>query len=353
MVCLDGIIFSLQQTGGISVCFQELFKRVVARGLDAEMLLFDKAAEARVGGHSEYIRQYRRRFQERYRACEVQAGTSLFHSSYYRVPTGGKIPVVTTVHDFTYERFNSGIRRWVHSTQKFNAIRKASAIICISHHTRKDLLELVPEIDERNVHVIYNGVGTAFHPVNDADGVPGRRPYALFVGSRVYYKNFLAAVEALAHVPDTELVCVGGGTFSGEELALLEKKLPGRYRHRGAISEAELNLLYNRAQCLLYPSSYEGFGIPVLEAMSAGCPVVALNASSIPEVAGDGALLLASAEPELLMTAIQQTADADIRNVLRHKGFRQASRFSWDESFIQTLAVYEQVLGSALRYRAS
>jgi len=351
VVTLDGIIFSLQRTGGISVCFQEFFKRVVAVDLDAELLLFDKSAETRVGGSSKHIRQCRHRFLERYRDCEVSPAATLFHSSYYRVPVSNKIPVVTTVHDFTYERFNSGIKRWVHSSQKFNAIKKASAIICVSDHTRKDLLELLPEIEAEKVHVIHNGVGSSFFPIEVESNYPTHRPYVLFVGSRVFYKNFRAVAESLENLTDLEIVCVGGGDFSEDELKFLEYKVPGRYRHEGDVSEKKLNQLYNQAQCLLYPSSYEGFGIPVLEAMSAGCPVVALNSSSIPEVAGDAALLLDSADPDLLVAAIEQTADTAFRREIRQKGFLQAQLFSWDQSFIQTLKVYEEVTGCAFPYR--
>lgn len=351
MICLDGIIFSLQQTGGISTCFRELFKRAVSSGLDAELLLYDNAAEKRVG--RECIKQCRPRFMERYRDCRTPSTATLFHSSYYRLPANRNIPAVTTVHDFTYERFNSGIRRLVHSTQKFNAIRKAAAIICVSWHTRKDLLELLPEVNAQDVFVVHNGVSEAFHPLHDGAVSPFQRPSILFVGSRVYYKNFQSAVEAVARISDTELLCVGGGVFSGEELAFLEKRMPGRYRHRGAVSEEELNLLYNQSQCLLYPSSYEGFGIPVLEAMSAGCPVVALNCSSIPEVAGDAALLIDSAHPEALATAIERTANVDFRNDLRSKGFRQARRFSWDMSFSQTLKIYEKVIGAPCCLRSA
>jgi len=347
LITVDGIIFSLQEHGGISIYFFELLKRGIRDSIDMAVLLFDEEAMHRAGEPPKVIKQ-NRRFLERYRSCLVPPNTQLFHSSYYRLPKSKGIPTITTVHDFTYERFISGVKRWVHSSQKFKAIRDASAVICVSENTRKDLFEFLPNVREDKVYIVPNGVGDAFFPLDSSSYLSSHRPYVLFVGSRAGYKNFNVAIEALGLLQDIELVCVGGGAFSKFECLQLEKNLTGRYSHKGAASDNHLNILYNNALCLLYPSSYEGFGIPILEAMRAGCPVVAVETSSIPEVAGDAALLLKAAEPALLANAIERVADNDIRQQLRQKGLRRSQAYSWDRTYFETVEVYKAVLGHAL-----
>jgi len=346
MILLDGIVFSLQSQGGVSVCFLELLKRLSSLDIGTELLIDEKAPVN--GGFGEYLSIVRRpaRFAERYRDCPVSEHSRLFHSSYYRLPASHRVKVLTTVYDFTYEHFLSGPRRWVHSWQKFRAIRGSDLVICISENTRRDLFAFLPAFPRERVHVVHLGVSDLFHPLAVASG--NARPYVLFVGRRDADKNFSAAVETIARLDWAELRCVGGGSFNASEIRQLERCIPGRYRHMGSVSTEELNRLYNGALCLLYPSAYEGFGIPVLEAMRAGCPVVALNASSIPEVAGDAACLVDVAEPELLALAIGKMRDASYREDLRARGFVRAAGFSWDKTFAETMRLYEKLLGRSL-----
>jgi len=218
----------------------------------------------------------------------------------------------------------------------------------VSENTRQDLFEFLPEVSKDKVHVVHNGVGASFFPSGVPAGASRQPAYVIFVGSRVWYKNFFAAADAVALLPGVQLACVGGGAFTKAELLYLERHLPGRFRHEGTVSDGRLNDLYGGAICLLYPSSYEGFGIPVIEAMRAGCPVVAMSASSIPEVAGEAAVLLESPEPGLLAKAVGRLVDPGFRAGIREKGFVQARLFSWDRTFDQTLAIYEKVLGHSL-----
>lgn len=346
-VLIDGIIYSLQRHGGITVYFNELLQRATAQGISCSTVVYNGASEhaAALPGH---VEARNCRFGERYRRCPVPVGMSLFHSSYYRLPNR-PVATITTVHDFTYERFVKGPRRWLHSWQKFDAIRKSQAIICISENTRADLLHFLPDVPSERVHVVYNGVGDAFFPLTARGAAVKERPYALFVGARGGYKNFRLTVEALARLPDLGLVCVGGGPLSADEADLTNRHLHGRFQHHTGISEQALNELYNSAFSLVYPSAYEGFGIPVLEAMRAGCPVVAFHGSSIPEIAGDGALLLDQLTADALTDALTKLEGSELRESLRWKGLRQSRLFSWQKTFEQTLKVYERVGGEPLR----
>jgi mannosyltransferase len=173
--------------------------------------------------------------------------------------------------------------------------------------------------------------------------------YVVFVGSRVSYKNFPLLVKALRHLPDLRLFVVGGGQFSRSELTLLERLLSGRYFHQGNITIDRLKHIYSHAVCLVYPTAYEGFGIPVLEAMATGCPVIAMKSSSIPEVAGDAAVLLEGPDERDLADAILQVSRSDMRQDLIAKGIERARLFSWDATFEKTRTVYEALLGRTLQ----
>ncbi|HDX6704327.1 TPA: glycosyltransferase family 4 protein, partial [Escherichia coli] len=260
----------------------------------------------------------------------------VFHSSYYRLPQDKGIPVVTTVHDFTYEKYISGPPKWVHSWQKYKAIKHSELLICVSNNTAKDLMEYCG-VDEKKIRVIHNGVSEIYRPLGDYQ----RDNSIVFIGARGGYKNFDVAVRALKHLSDFRMVIVGGGVLNNDEITLLEHNIPGRYEWLGRLTDEELNLQYNKAYCLIYPSSYEGFGIPIIEAMRAGCPVIAINNSSIPEVAGDAAILIEYAEAELVVEAVQ-SLHTDY-NKLRLAGLSQASHFSWDKCYSATKKIYKEL----------
>jgi mannosyltransferase len=335
-VHIDGIIFSLQRHGGISVYFRELLERLQRDRIDAQLsleapLLQDALPPAQT-------RSARR--LERYRDCRPLAEgrtATVYHSSYYRLPQGSTARQVVTVHDFAYERCQSGPRRWVHSAQKNRAIRAAQDIICISAATRDDLLDLVGLRSGQRLHVIHNGVSDRFHPLPDE--TPSGPPFVLFVGQRGRYKNFGLALQALAYLPEVELHCIGGGPLGEAELAAVPPAVRARVRHLGQVSDEALNQLYNRAQCLAYPSAYEGFGIPVIEAMRAGCPVVSIACKAVQEVGG-AALQVSATDPEEFAHHVQATMEPERRRELRQLGLQVASAYSWEACYQATLAVY-------------
>ena len=280
----------------------------------------------------------------RYRRARVTRTYDVFHSTYYRLPESGRAKVVTTVYDYTYERFAGVHRRVVHSWQKRKAIAGSDRIICISESTRRDLIEFSGVSSAERAVVIPLGVSDEFRHVRDIE----RRPQVLFVGARGRYKNFGSVVDAISGLHGIDLVCVGGGAFTRAELEMLERRLPRRYRASGYLSTAALNEEYNRSLCLAYPSLYEGFGIPILEAMRAGCPVIAVNRSSVPEVAGDAAELLELGHPDEIRFAIERLMDTATRDELVRRGKVQAAKFSWDHTFRSTVAVYEELTGTRL-----
>jgi mannosyltransferase len=304
---LDSTIFDLQPDGGISRYWYELVSNLAARYADWDMTLYaDPNTRNQVGRklieatkHRSNVRlhgysptQIGRFFGPRLTGDYAR---SIWHSSYYRVPTGRAIASVCTVHDFTYERYFSGTFAWLHNLKKRRAILRANELICVSEATRRDLLGRFPQIDVSRCHVIHHGLSAPF----TSERVPRLgpsvgTPYVLFVGSRVSYKNFPLAVRAIEAIPDHELVIVGGGKLSQEELAMLRQHLPGRHRVLEAPNDETLRQLYEEATALAYPSRWEGFGLPVLEAMACGCPVIAMDMSSIPEVVADAGLLLST-----------------------------------------------------------
>lgn len=341
-ILLDGVIFGLQRQGGISVYCRELLQRMKRDGLQA-VLTLDGALmqEPPLSGGALATLMRPARSLERYRRCRIPAAPTptLFHSSYYRRPSDRSLPTVVTVYDFTYERFVSGPRRWVHSAQKRAAIREAQAIICISEATRDDLQEFVGVRPDQKTYVIHLGASDVFHPLGQP---PRKAPFVLFVGQRAGYKNFQIVLKAMAHLPDLELRCVGGGALHASELETVPTGVRNRVRHVGSIADHELNRLYNEAMCLVYPSRYEGFGIPVIEAMRAGCPVVSVRCNAVLEVGLD-ALTVSADDEQSLACSIEKLSDAHYRAEKVHRGLAVAARYGWEQCYGATMQVYRQL----------
>lgn len=339
---IDGIIFSLQKQGGISVYFHELLE-YLTREHGSVVLTLESPTSQEVNRYDRGVSVINRpaRTFERYRTSRVLPGVSVFHSSYYRQPSRHDLPTVVTVHDFIYERYLQGPRQWLHTKQKNAAIRAAQAVICISESTKNDLLEFVGETPGQKIYVIHNGVSDIFCNLRLE---PTIAPYVLFVGQRSGYKNFSVALRAMAFLPDLELHCVGGGPIRLGELDGVPESVYRRVRHLGFVSDEELNILYNRALCLVYPSSYEGFGIPVVEAMRAGCPVVSADCKAVREVGRDALTIFAGSDPQAMADAILKTASSE-RASLVEKGLAVASGYSWSDTHRQTLDVYRSLGG--------
>ena len=340
MYSIDGIIFSLQNHGGISVYFSELLKLLTEENEEHRLLIESSIRPINLSQlPTKYIDSRQARWAERYRSCRLDKPTTVFHSSYYRKSNRANIPTVMTVYDFVYERYIGGVKRYVHSIQKNSAIRSAQSVICISQATKDDLLHYVGEIPGQSVHVIHCGVSKVFRPL---ELEPPKKPYMLFVGQRGGYKNFRLAVAALELLPDMEMVCVGGGSLQRTELDGSSSKTHERIRHAGYVDNEGLNRLYNQAACLVYPSSYEGFGIPVIEAMRAGCPVVSLNCDAVVEVGKDALTIAEEHDAKAVADSVNKTRSS-ARGQIISRGFEISSQYSWQEAHRQTLEVYRSL----------
>ena len=336
MIYFDGIVFSLQKFGGISTYFRELI-RGIELDKESKTLLY---SEENINNFQNPI-FLKRRILERYRNVTLPENANIFHSSYYRITANKKIKNIITVYDFTYEKFEKFPSKTIHSIQKKNAIKKADSIICISENTREDLFEFYPQIDKNIVSVVHLAASVEFQklfiPFNQKINI---EPFVLFVGARAGYKNFVTAVQALRDLRSLRLVFVGGGELLDHELSLLNKIIPDRYKHIPSINTQELNVLYNTAICLLYPSLYEGFGIPILEAMATGCPVIAANISSIPEVGKEAAILLKDISHEQITAAIYKLLNEEENIYYSELGYLNSLKFSWERTVLETKNIY-------------
>ena len=305
-ITFDNIIFSLQRYGGISVVWTELLNRARA---DKDLAVTEL----------DYKDQLPYRTLERYRVpAWTPTQPTLFHSSYFRICPHPLATNITTVHDLTYHYYRKGMAKAVHLWEEQRALRHSKAVICVSENTKRDLLNCYPWLDEEQIKVIYNGVGDEFFPIPSVE----KKGYLLYVGNRaVEYKRYDVAQE-VARLTGLELITASN------------------------VSREQLNIMYNEALCLLYPSDYEGFGIPILEAQKAGCPVIAQNTSSVPEVIGAAGLMVHH------NTAARVAAD--MAEIVRHllsqptqgiiaAGLENAKRFSWDKTYKQMKQIYNQL----------
>ncbi len=261
-----------------------------------------------------------------------------------------------TVHDLAFLRFPGLFpRAWraLYRAGLAAAVRRAHVILTPSRHTAEDLLERTRARPER-IHVVPLAASLE-HGAGDPERVLERlkvpRPYVLFVGTLEPRKNLVRLVRAYRRVAADGLphALVLAGPLGWRPKALhreLALRGPGEVVLTGPLPPADLDALYRGADLFAYPSLYEGFGLPVLEAMARGVPTVASATSSIPEVAGDAAILVDPRSVRELARAISDVlADRDLAERLAFRGRARAARFSWEETARGTLRAYEAALG--------
>jgi mannosyltransferase len=345
-ISLDCIIFGLQRFGGIS----NYWARVIDHACDEPTLEGTLVLPQQLT-FSNYDAGWTRRMAvlhdaldariARYLHSPVAAAQDVFHTSYYRLPRRRAGKYVVSAYDFTYERYRSGLARRVHSLQKFTSLERADAVLCISESTRRDVLEFCPRVDARKLHVVPLGIDrAAFYPEPTVQP-PARKNTVLFVGQRAGYKRFDLAIAAIQLSKRLSLGIVGP-ELTTEEREALHGALGERWHEFGPVSSARLRQLYSSANAFVFPSDYEGFGLPVLEAMACGCPVVAANKASLPEVGGSAALYAESQSGEAYAAALQALESADSRESTVRAGIARAEQFSWSQTMRETFAIYQQ-----------
>jgi glycosyltransferase involved in cell wall biosynthesis len=284
---------------------------------------------------------------------ESQRGLDLIHSAYHfslreNLPAKRRAPFLLTIHDMIPEVFRqevdpdgceAGIKR--------KAVATADAIICDSENTRRDFLERNRFSVDRTFVIPLASELSREMALGD-EPVP-ERPYFIFTGARPIYKNFVRLALAFAQIaekwPDVEL-CVIGAPFDMTERGLLDAlKIQKRVRNLGHVPDKHLAKLYRCSLALVYPSMYEGFGIPPLEAMSCGTVVIAASVSSLPEVIGDAAIAIDPQSVDSIVEAMLKVRDLEKneREELIAKGMAQSARFNWNETVRRTIEVYKTI----------
>jgi glycosyltransferase involved in cell wall biosynthesis len=366
-IAVDHQVTSLQDAGGMSRYHYELARLLRgSEGIAMDLLLGGESSVlpfATLEGAGVRVESWKSRLRPGYPRYAMNAVWTaaiaplrgrydVYHASYQRwEPSIRHRALVATHHDATQERFpelfrNAGAIR----ARKGRLYRRADLVICVSESARQDLLEMYG-VDEARTRLVHHGVtpvaGTAV-AFDDRD----RRPYVLYVGSRSAYKNFFALLQAFAvtgSARSMRLVVAGGGAWNdAERAAIAQQGLEGRVTLLPRVAEGRLGSLYRGADLFVYPSLYEGFGLPPLEAMSAGCPVLVSRTSSLPEICGDAAYYFEPATKGALEQELERLlADPALRAAKLDAGRARAERYTWESAARGTLAVYREALDRA------
>ncbi|MDI6827157.1 MAG: glycosyltransferase family 1 protein [Armatimonadota bacterium] len=290
-------------------------------------------------------------------------GLDIIHSPAYVLPTACPCKSVVTVLDLSFIRFAQyfPLFQWCYLNYfTRRSVRKADAVITISEHSKQEIIKLL-HVPENKVFVTHLGVNPSFRPVSAAEKARVCEQYGiientvLFVGTLEPRKNILSLIAAFDIVHKAfnqrcSLILVGGKGWFYQELFEFTRQLGigDSVRFLGYVPMEDLPALYGASAVFVYPSFYEGFGLPPLEAMACGTPVITSNTSSLPEVVGDAGIMVDPHDVEALANAILQVlGDSDLRQEMSARGIERAKLFSWQETARRTLNVYEDIFKRA------
>ncbi len=285
--------------------------------------------------------------------------TDVLHATEHLLPYVRSAATVLTVHDLIFKFFpeyHLWQNRWYLGTMLPRFACRADAIIAVSEHTKRDVMKLL-KVPEQKITVVPEGVNPAFRPLTDAADLARVRAryalperYLLYLGTIEPRKNLVTLLNAyhalLSRQPEIDLVLAGknGWLYQPVYGRVRELGLEQRVHFTGWVDEGDAPALISGAAAFVYPSLYEGFGLPPLEALACGVPVIASNASSLPEVVADAGLLVAPNDPASLAEAMERVlADPELAADLRTRGPRQAALFTWQRAARRTFDIYKSV----------
>lgn len=358
-VLFDHQIFYYQQIGGISRYHYELMQHLKKRGVSSSLSIvfsnnyyLHQSKENVVYSYlskSKILNNWTKKINEYYTCSQLKKDHyDIFHPTfydlYYLKKDLCKIPFIITIHDMIDEQFfpdNPIIKN------KHLLIEKAERIIAISANTKKDILKFV-DVPPSKIDVVYHGCNMS----HEKPTIPPRKlitDFLLFVGSRGFYKNFNRFLESFkllsCKYPELNLVCIGQ-EFNKEEQTLVSMySLSSKVFLFKDVSDEELGWFYKNALCLVFPSLYEGFGLPILEAFTFGCPLVLSNTSCFPEIAGDAALYFNPRDIDSIYDSLDQfLSNSTFAFDLRKKGKLQLRHYTWENTVKNTINVYERAI---------
>lgn len=347
-IFLDDIVFSLQTVGGISVYWTEYLSKLNNTELDVTIIkrIDNKCIlQSNLYWSKKILFEFRLplKISRILPLLKILPDKSIFHSSYFRISLQKNVCNIVTLHDLAGEMgMISGWRRRLKVLLQSQALKKADGIICVSETTRKSLLAYYPKINPLKTTVIYHGCSNQYF--NLSNNVAEVKNQIVFIGGRKDYKNFDTCLNTMALLTDFELLIIGGSDLTVREKFEIKKKINGRYKYIKNVDTAILNKIYNNAYCLFYPTYYEGFGMPVVEAMKAGCVVISCATEAIEEIAGDAAILIKDPKDvNLFRDAILSLKNLELRKTLVNKGLEQAKKYNWDNHFADSINFYKKI----------
>lgn len=364
-IAFDHQAFSMQSFGGISRYFAKLANALNDLGDDPKIFspfhkngYLDSLPNKTVSGMwmrrfpfgAKKLIKHMNPFLSRHQIKKWNP--DIVHATYYDggVAASKKTPYIVTVYDMIHEKFPGDFRERDRTTElKRESVARADHVLCISESTKKDLTEIFGIASEKLTVVHLGTDGVAFPSAIKERLAPQRKPFLLYVGARKGYKNFLGLLEAVAGSQRLkghfDIRAFGGKPFSKEEAGTIKSLgfgdgdvtwVPG--------DDGVLRDLYRSAAAFIYPSLYEGFGLPPLEAMSNGCAVVSSNTSSMPEVVGDAGIYFDPASTESMTDAIERVVySIDLTDKLINKGYQRVQAFTWQRCAEGTRDVYRKM----------
>lgn len=357
-ILYDHQIFIAQKYGGISRYFYELIKNFNhAKDMDiSTSILFSKnyyIADKKEVNHIRIQRKIYRKINNIILLNKLKKQNfDVFHPTYYDpcfLRYIGNKPFVLTVHDMIHEKFKESFSVNDEVSQnKRKLVERANKIIAVSQSTKKDLIKIF-NVNPEKIEVVYLGSSIVPTEGKAYENIVKLGKYILFVGSRGGYKNFnkfiVASYKILHENIDISIVCVGGGAFNSDELNLIDSFNISQRVFRYDLDDAHLAGFYKNALLLVFPTLYEGFGFPPLEAFLCKCPVVCSNTSSLPEVSGNAAEYFDPYDEMSIYTAINNVLSNDeYRKTLVSNGLQRLNKFSCEQLAIDTKKVYESVM---------